>query len=111
MTNHEYEELPGQQLDDLQTTDDIKAFIHERLCHKENLVLGQFKLTESTLEKRGEFCGMQFVLHGPRSVKLGAVWARDTNVIYLYNAAGERYEKIQLRKQIEVNVSESRDAA
>ncbi len=110
MTNSECEELPGQRLDDLRTADDIKDFIHAQLCQKENLVLGQFNLSATPLEKRGQFCGMQYVLHGPRSVKLGAVWARDVNVIYLYNAAGERYEKIQLRQQIELPESQERAA-
>ncbi len=90
---------------ELRTADDVSQFIHEKLCEKENLVVGQFTLSETPLTKRGTLCGIQYLLHGPRSVKLGAVWARDTNVIYLYDAAGERYEKLQLRQQIEVDVT------
>lgn len=112
MTDPHCEGPPGQQRpEELRTTDDITQFINEKLCEKENLVLGQFPLTETVLEKRGELCGIQFLLHGPRSVKLGAVWARDTNVIYLYNAGGERYEKIQLRQTIVVEEPADRTAA
>ena len=89
---------------DLRTADDVSQFIHEQLCEKENLVVGQFELSETPLTKRGSLCGIQYLLHGPRSVKLGAVWACDTNMIYLYDAAGERYNKIQLRQRIEVDV-------
>lgn len=89
---------PGE----LRTADDLRQFIHQELCEKENLVLGQFPLTETRLETRGRLCGIQYLLHGPRSVKLGAVWACDTNVVYLYDATGERYDKVQLRQPISV---------
>jgi hypothetical protein len=90
---------------DLKTTNDVSQFIHEQLCEKENLVIGQFTLSETPLTKRDNLCGIQYLLHGPRSVKLGAVWACDTNVIYLYDATGERYQKVQLRNRIEVDVT------
>ena len=92
---------PGE----LRTADDVSQFIHETLCEKENLVVGQFKLSETPLSKRGKLCGIQYLLHGPRSVKLGAVWACDSNTIYLYDAAGERYNKVQLRQRISVDVT------
>lgn len=88
--------LPG----DLRTAEDVRQFIQQKLCEKENLVLNQFPVSETVLHKRGQICGIQYVLHGPRSVKLGAVWACDTNMIYLYDAAGQRYEKLQLRQRI-----------
>lgn len=90
---------PGE----LRTTNDLRQFIHETLCEKESLVLGQFRLSEMELTKRGRFCGIQFLLHGPRSVRLGAVWAAETNVIYLYDASGRRFEKVRLRQQITVS--------
>lgn len=89
-------------LGDLRTADDVRQFIHERLCEKENLVIGQFTLSELPLFKRGELCGIQYQLNGLRNVKLGAVWACDTNVIYLYDATGQRFDKLQLRQRIEV---------
>ena len=89
-------------LGELRSADDVRQFIHEKLCDKENLVLGQFTLTETPLLKRGDICGIQYQLNGLRSVKLGAVWACDTNVIYLYDATGERFEKLQLRQRIQL---------
>ena len=75
---------------------ELRAEIHRRLCEREDLLLDQFELTEMPLMRRGRLCGRQFCLHGPRSVRLGAVWAADHNVVYLYDARGERYEKIKL---------------
>ncbi len=85
---------------DLRTADDVRQFVHQKLCAKENLVLNQFPLSEASLEKRGQLCGVQYVLCGPRSVKLAAVWACDTNTIYFYDAGGERYDKVALRQAI-----------
>ena len=49
-------------------------------------------ITEA-LVRRGECCGRQFTLFGPRSVRLGAVWAADRNDLYFYDARGERFRK------------------
>ena len=78
------------------TLDELRSEIHRRLCEREDLLADQFELTEMSLSRRGRSCGMQFCLHGPRSVRLGAVWAADHNVVYLYDARGQRYEKIKL---------------
>ena len=45
-------------------------------------------------------CGLQFQLYGPRSIRLGAIWAADHNVIYFYAANGERYLKLPLKHRI-----------
>ena len=79
-----------------QTLEQLRAEIHRRLCEREDLLADQFELTEMPLSRRGRECGRQFCLHGPRSVRLGAVWAADHNVVYLYDAAGQRYEKMKL---------------
>ena len=78
------------------TLDELRAEVHRRLCAREDLLEDQFELTEMPLARRGRPCGMQFCLHGPRSVRLGAVWAADHNVLYLYDARGQRYEKVKL---------------
>ena len=90
-----------------QTLAQLRAEIHRRLCDREDLLADQFELTEMPLTRRGRECGMQFCLHGPRSVRLGAVWASDHNVIYLYDARGQRYEKVKLT----VRLHEQRRAA
>ena len=87
-------------VDDVRTFDELRKFIHETLCAKENLVADEFAITEIRLTRAGELCGLQFCVRGPRSVRLAAIWAADRNTIYLYDAKGQRYSKIALSRQI-----------
>ena len=89
-----------ESVDGIRTLDDLRAYIHSTLCEKENLLADQFFTTEMQLTRRQRCCGLQFSLHGPRSVRLGAIWASDHNTIYLYNAQGERYLKTHLRHRL-----------
>jgi hypothetical protein len=99
-------------LDSVRTLDDLRAFIHGRLCEKENLLADQFTMTEMRLTRRSRECGLQFSLHGPRNVRLGAIWASDHNVIYLYDAQGIRYEKLRLKQRLHLPPQcESRNCA
>ena len=91
--------LSGQH-DDIGSLDELRGFIHQTLCAKEGLLADQFPLTEMVLMRRQRFCGLQFSLHGPREVRLGAIWASDHNLVYFYDAAGERYLKIKLTRRI-----------
>lgn len=86
----------------VQTMDALRRYVHERLCRHENLVADQFALEVTPLTRKGTLCGLQFLLRGPRSVRLGAVWASDHNQLYLYDARGERFHKEQLSGQIDV---------
>ena len=87
-------------LDRVHTLDDLRAYIHTRLCEKENLLADQFSLAETQLHRRSRACGMQFSLQGPRNVRLGAIWTTDHNTIYLYDAQGNRYEKVRLKHRL-----------
>jgi hypothetical protein len=89
-----------ETLDDIRTLDDLRLYIHQTLCQKENLLADQFSMTEMILIRRGRDCGLQFSLQGPRSVRLGAIWASDQNMIYFYDAQGERYAKVRLRHRL-----------
>ncbi len=89
-----------ERVESIQSLDDLREFIHTALCDKENLVADQFQMREMTLVVRGRQCGMQFSLKGPRSVRLGAIWATDQNMLYLYDARGERYLKVRLHQRV-----------
>jgi hypothetical protein len=80
----------------LRSVDELRRYVHEVLCQHENLVADQFQLQEISLTRRGTPCGLQFILRGPRNVRLGAVWASDHNQLYFYDARGERFRKEQL---------------
>lgn len=89
-----------ETLDVIRSLDDLRAYIHRTLCEKENLVADQFSMTEMQLTRRSRNCGLQFSLHGPRSVRLGAIWASDHNTIYFYDAQGVRYHKVRLPRRL-----------
>jgi hypothetical protein len=86
----------------VRSMDALRQYVHERLCRHENLVPEQFALDVTPLTRKGTRCGIQFLLRGPRSVRLGAVWAADHNVLYLYDACGERFGKEQLASSFEL---------
>jgi hypothetical protein len=90
-------------VNDVHTLDELRHFIHETLCEKENLLPDQFAMTEFPLIRGGELCGLHFSLRGPRNVRLEAIWAADQNVVYLYDARGARYAKLQLASQVTLN--------
>ena len=89
-----------ERLNQIRTLSELRSFIREMLCAKENLISEQFPVNETIL-RRGEMpCGLQFQLFGPRMIRLGAIWATDHNVIYFYAANGERYLKVRLKHRI-----------
>jgi hypothetical protein len=87
-------------VDSVHTVDDLRLYVHSRLCQKENLVADQFRLDETTLFRGQSPCGLQFFLHGPRNVKLSAVWAADQNTLFLYDSKGERFSRLRLGTQL-----------
>lgn len=95
---------------DITTIAELRDFVHATLCLKENLVSDQFQMIERELTKNDRPCGMQFTIHGPRQVRLSAVWASDLNILYFYDTSGVRYLKVQLRQRF-VITSEVESAA
>jgi hypothetical protein len=80
----------------ISTLDELRTFVHHTLCHHENLLIDQSPLGESPLTRGGRPCGLEFTVRGPRAVRLSAIWAADLNIVYFYDARGERFLKIQL---------------
>ena len=72
----------------------VRQFVSRTLCQKNDFEEGVFQVTEKILTKCGKLCGLFFCLHGPRSVKLTAVWDTETNSILFYGSTGERFKKI-----------------
>lgn len=77
--------------------DELREFVHRTLCRRENLLADQSPLGELPLIRGGRSCGIQFIVQGPRAVRLTAIWASDENIIYMYDARGERYMKVKLK--------------
>ena len=95
--------------DSIRSVEGLREFIHRRLCEKENLLAEQFRMSEMQLMKRGRCCGSQFLLQGPRSVRLGAIWAADNNEVYLYDTQGVRYHKIRLKYCLRIEEIQGED--
>ncbi|MCL4206496.1 MAG: hypothetical protein KJ000_28775 [Pirellulaceae bacterium] len=75
---------------------DLRDYVQQELCQQNELEVGAFHFTERVLEKSGAPCGIFFCLHGPRSVKLVAIWETSRNTILFYGSSGERVLRIQL---------------
>lgn len=84
--------------------DDLRRYVHGTLCQHENLVADQFALQVVALTRLGQRCGLQFILRGPRSVRLGAVWAKEQNQLYFYDARGERFRKELLAQPLALEI-------
>lgn len=75
---------------------DLRTYVHSTLCNQNQLEVGAFSVTERILVRGERPCGIFFCMHGPRSVKLTAIWETDRNTILFYNSSGERVLKTQL---------------
>jgi hypothetical protein len=75
---------------------DLRQYVHETLCQHNELEPGAFHFTERILVRNNQPCGIFFCLHGPRSVKLTAIWELERNTILFYGSNGQRQQKTQL---------------
>ena len=80
----------------IRTLVDLRSFVQKQLCDQNELEVGAFQFTEHVLEKQGNPCGIYFCLHGPRSVKLIAIWETKSNSILFYGSTGQRVHRIRL---------------
>lgn len=74
----------------------LRQYVHHTLCQHNDLEIGAFNVTERVLVRSGNPCGIFFCLHGPRSVKLTAIWESERNTILFYGSDGQRQQKTQL---------------
>jgi hypothetical protein len=89
------EQLPimRQNSVEIQNLVELRQFVSRTLCQINDFEEGIFQVTERVLLKCGECCGILFCLHGPRSVRLTAVWETITNSINFYDSTGEKIQK------------------
>lgn len=85
---------------EVRSLDELRNFIHLSLCQKENLLENHFPVTELELNRGSSLCGIQFTLHGPRSVKLSAVWDCIKNEVLMYDAVGKRFAKVGIPNEL-----------
>lgn len=75
---------------------ELRNYVQNTICQQNELQVGAFDITERILVRGRRPCGIFFCLHGPRSVKLTAIWETDRNTVLFYSSSGERVHKIQL---------------
>ena len=75
---------------------DLRNYVHHILCEQNELARGSFEITERILVRGKKACGIYFCLHGPRSVKLTAIWKTKRNTILFYGSSGMRTATTQL---------------
>ncbi|NIP85126.1 MAG: hypothetical protein GTO03_06025 [Planctomycetales bacterium] len=80
----------------LQSLDNLRQYVNEIICNHEQLEIGIFQMTERILIRGEQPCGIYFCVHGPRQVKITAIWETDSNTILFYGASGERFFRTKL---------------
>ena len=80
----------------IENLNDLRKYVQFTLCEQNELERGAFEITERILVRGKRACGIYFCLHGPRSVKLTAIWETERNTILFYGSSGERTGKTQL---------------
>lgn len=78
----------------------LKQFVSRTLCQLNDFEDGIFQVTERIITQCGKKCGILFCLHGPRSVKLTAVWENVTNSIIFYGSTGEKIQRTVLETSL-----------
>jgi hypothetical protein len=78
----------------------LRQYVYHALCLQNDFEPGAFELTERYLIRDGIPCGIYFCLHGPRSVKLTAIWETDRNTVLFYNSTGERTSRTHLQDSL-----------
>ncbi len=76
----------------------LRSFIREELCLRNQLVPEAFPISERVVTKRGKPCGIFFCLHGPRSVRLTAIYDFGQACVYFYDSSGQRSGSHEIEK-------------
>jgi hypothetical protein len=81
----------------------LRQFVSKTLCIKNDFEEGIFQISEQILKRGEKICGVMFCLHGPRSVKLTAVWEMEANSILFYGSNGERFQRTAIANELKRN--------
>ena len=93
--------------------EEIRRYIIETLSQTERLQPDSTQLTVDLLNRSGQPCGAYFCLHGPRALRLSAIWETDANTILFYGSRGERIQRTWLVEapQLELQAIDSESLA
>jgi hypothetical protein len=74
----------------VQSVEELRRFVADTLGRLEMLKVDQLELTQQVLYRSGKPCGMYFCLHGPRHLRLSAIWEMEGNSVLFYGSCGRR---------------------
>jgi hypothetical protein len=80
----------------LHNLEHLRDYVNKILRQQDQLELDAFRMTERILLRGSKPCGIFFCLHGPRSVKVTAIWETESNTILFYNSTGQRFHRTRL---------------
>ena len=84
----------------LNSVDQLREFVLRTLCQQNDLEMDVFPATELVLVRRDRPVGLQFCLHGPRNVRLMAIWEFEQQSILFYGSSGQRLGRVQLQRAV-----------
>lgn len=76
-----------------ETLSDLRDYVANVLCCNDEIEADRFPMTERLLVRGNQPCGLSFCVHGPRSVKLTAIFDALVGEILFYGATGERFQR------------------
>jgi hypothetical protein len=80
----------------LPNIEDLRRYVHERLCQHDHLDPAQAPLYQSLLVRRGRPVGLFFHVQGTRRLRTYAVWAAEEDRILFYDSSGLRFGETRL---------------
>ena len=81
---------------EVRSLEELRRYVADTLAQLEMLKSDQFELSQQVLYRAGKPCGIYFCLHGPRSLRLSAIWETDQNTILFYGSCGRRMHRTRL---------------
>ena len=95
----------------IQKIEDIRHYVTQTLSRFELLRPESSHLTARLLTRNNTPCGIYFCLHGPRAVRLSAIWETDANTILFYGSRGQRIQRTRLLQAPPLDVEALQAAA
>lgn len=86
----------------LSSIPELRQFVLEILCAKDNLDPSQTPLQQARVMRKGKPCGLFFQVQGPRMLKNYAVWTSEEGRILFYDCHGVRYAETRLSESPDV---------
>ncbi len=91
--------------------EDIRNYVTQTLSKIERLRPESSRLTTRVLTRNNDPCGIYFCLHGPREIRLTAIWETDANTILFYGSRGERVQRTRLLAAPKLDIAALQAAA